>query len=76
MKLKRNKSTGPDMIPNEAIKESDQDTREIILEALNRTYSSETIPAEWQHGEIIRIYKGKGTKGKCSNEEVLPYPAI
>jgi hypothetical protein len=68
MKLKRNKSTGPDMIPNEAIKEADQETRTIILEALNRTYASETIPAEWQHGEIIRIYKGKGIKGKCSNE--------
>ena len=26
------------------------------------------IPEEWQEGEIIRFYKGKGKKGKCSNE--------
>ena len=26
------------------------------------------VPTVWQEGEIIRLYKGKGTKGKCSNE--------
>ena len=67
-KLKRNKSSGPDMMPNEAIIEADEQTRKVILEALNDTYNTETIPTEWQKGEIIRIYKGKGTKGKCSNE--------
>ena len=29
---------------------------------------NENIPEEWQEGEIIRFYKGKGKKGKCSNE--------
>ena len=35
---------------------------------MNQIYQEETIPKEWQEGEIIRIYKGKGEKGKCSNE--------
>ena len=35
---------------------------------MNKVYNEEKIPDEWQKGEIIRIYKGKGEKGKCSNE--------
>ena len=66
--LKRRKSTGPDNIPNEALIEADPITRAIYLETLNKVYTEEIIPQEWQHGEIKRIYKGKGTKGKCSNE--------
>ena len=66
--LKRRKSTGPDNIPNEALIEADPITRAIYLETLNKVYTEEIIPQEWQHGEIKRICKGKGTKGKCSNE--------
>ncbi len=29
---------------------------------------TEEIPKQWQKGEIIRFYKGKGVKGKFSNE--------
>ena len=35
---------------------------------IEKVHKSETIPEEWAEGEIIRIYKGKGQKGKCSNE--------
>ena len=28
----------------------------------------ESSMKEWEEGEIIRLYKGKGVKGKCSNE--------
>ena len=66
--IKRNKSLGPDKIPNEAFIEANQKTRKIITEALNRTYQEEIIPKNWKEGEIIRLYKGKGVKGKCSNE--------
>ena len=67
-KLKMRKSTGPDNIPNEALIKADRNTREIYLAILNEIYCNESIPTEWQEGEIIRIYKGKGEKGKCSNE--------
>ena len=35
---------------------------------MNKVFNEEKIPEEWQKGEIIIIYKGKGEKGKCSNE--------
>ena len=67
-KLKRNKSPGPDKIPNELFIEANQQTRLIYLEMFNQTLREEKIPKQWQHGSIITIYKGKGTKGKCSNQ--------
>ena len=67
-KLKRNKATGPDNIPNTAFIEANKQTRTIILKALNHITSTKNIPTQWQKGEVIRPYKGKGVKGKCSNE--------
>ena len=66
--LRKNKSTGPDQIPNKAFIEADQQTTQIITKAMNNIYETEDIPQSWQEGEILRIYKGKGKKGKCSNE--------
>ena len=67
-KLRRKKSTGPDDIPNELFIEADNNTKQIIMEAFNKINREMEIPQEWQKGEICRIYKAKGTKGKCSNE--------
>ena len=35
---------------------------------MNEINKTKNIPDIWQGGEICRLYKGKGTKGKCSNE--------
>ena len=51
---------GPDLIPNEAFIEADNKTRQIPLTTLNQIHKKKKIPKQWQHGEIIRIYKGKG----------------
>ena len=67
-KLKRRKSIGPDKIPNEIFIESNNETRKIYLDILNNIHEKEDIPNSWLKGEIIRLYKGKGKKGKCSNE--------
>ena len=67
-KLKQKKAIGPDEIPNEAFIEADADTRQIYLSSLNHINSKMEIPSAWQEGEIVRLYKGKGIKGKCSNE--------
>ena len=40
-------------------------------DTLNNVYNEEKIPSEWQEAEIIRIYKGRGVKGKCSNEREI-----
>ena len=29
---------------------------------------SQEIPKSWQHGKILRLFKGKGKKGMCINE--------
>ena len=67
-RLKRKKATGPDEIPNEVFIEANQETKNIFIKAFNKVNEEMIIPEEWQKGEICRIYKGKGTKGKCSNE--------
>ena len=66
--FKRNKNTGPDRIPNEIYIEANEITKQIFLHTMNEVYTRETIPAQWQQGNKIRIYKGKGNKGKCSSE--------
>ena len=67
-KLQRKKAIGPDNIPNELFIEADKDTKQIYLEHFNSINQSMEIPEEWQEGNIKRLYKGKGEKGKCSNE--------
>ena len=34
----------------------------------NRVHSTEKIPKSWLEGRVIRLYKGKGTRGMCCNE--------
>lgn len=67
-KLKPKKANGPDNIPNEVLINSSQQTKNTILYQYNKILQTETIPPQWQHSTITTIYKGKGTKGKCSNE--------
>ena len=67
-KLRRRKSIGPDEIPNKVFIEADPTTRELLRQAINQVHQEETIPNSWLQGNITRLYKGKGTKGKCSNE--------
>ena len=67
-KLKRKKSLGPDKLPNEIFIEAEAETRKVLKTMIEKAHKSENIPEEWAEGEIIRIYKGKGQKGKCSNE--------
>ena len=54
--------------PNEVFIEADPTTRELLRQAINQVHQEETIPNSWLQGNITRLYKGKGTKGKCSNE--------
>ncbi len=62
------KAIGPDQIPNKIFIEAGEKTREIYREVLNKLTNSQDIQEEWQEGEILRIYKCKCKKGKCSNE--------
>ncbi len=66
--LKKGKSSGPDFIPNEIFINASKPLREEILYHLNEISKTYKIPKQWQEGEIKRLYKGKGNKGKCSAE--------
>ncbi len=66
--LKRNKACGPDMIPNEVFIEGGPLLKKEIIKHFNKISHEYTIPKQWQEGEIKRLYKGKGNKGKCSAE--------
>ena len=35
---------------------------------MNYILNTADIPPQWREGNLKRLYKGKGTKGKCSNE--------
>ena len=65
--LKTRKCPGPDNIPNEIFSKSSKATRYIYL-MFNKILRKREIPPQWLNGNITRLYKGKGTKGKCSNE--------
>ena len=66
--LKKGKAPGPDGIPNEAMKNFDKHTMEIYKQEMNKILESMEIPPQWTEGILKRLYKGKGQKGKCSNE--------
>ena len=66
--LKPGKAPGPDGIPNEVLKRANKDTLPIYLQEMNKIMNSTNIPEQWTEGNLKRLYKGKGKKGKCSNE--------
>ena len=66
--LKRNKALGPDEVPNELFIEANNYTIQLLTDLLNIVHMRKNIPDEWRKGIITRLYKGKGKKGKCSNE--------
>ena len=53
--LSRGKSQGPDNIPNEALIETNKDTRRIFLQVFNKIYADREIPKTWCEGNIIII---------------------
>ena len=66
--LRRGKCPGPDNIPNEAFIKASANTRKVYLKMFNHILEKGNIPEQWLNGNITRLYKGKGTKGKCSSE--------
>jgi hypothetical protein len=66
--LKAKKASGPDNIPNETLINANKYIRQTYLNQFNSILKNQTVPTQWQTSNIIKIYKGKGTKGKCSTE--------
>ena len=66
--LRKGKCPGPDNIANEIFLKTTGNTRKMYLKMLNHILEKGSIPEQWLNGNITRLYKGKGTKGKCLNE--------
>ena len=71
-KLKRNKSVGPDKIPNEIFIEANKETKQLLKTMIENIHATENIPQSWEEGEIIRQYKGKGQKENAPTKEASP----
>ena len=59
-KLKKNKATGPDLVPNEIWLLLDDENLQNILDMYNYAWDSGTIPQSWAEAIVVSIYKGKG----------------
>ncbi len=59
---------GPEDLPNEIFIEANHQTIQTYTEIINKIHKTTKIPKEWKIGYVKRVYKGKGTKGKCFNE--------
>ena len=64
--LKTKKSPGPDTIPNEIFIKATTSARQVNLRMFNKILKQDSIPDHWLSGNITRLYKGKGTKGKSN----------
>ena len=67
-KLKRNKATGPDGILMRHSLKLTEIQKKAYLYMFNHITETKEILPQWQKGEIKRINKGKGSKGKGSSE--------
>ena len=65
-KAKNNKAAGPDNIPAELLKYLDAGNKQALLSVLNDWWTSETVPAELLHAQVVSIFK-KGDTQNVAN---------
>ncbi len=72
IKLTRNnKSPGADAILVETLKAGGQPLKTLLLELMNKAWSSAIVPEEWNESIICPIYKNKGNPLDCKNYRVI-----
>ena len=64
--LKSGRSPGTDKITAEMIKNMGKKGKEILLEIINKAWTSVDIPREWEEALIVPIFK-KGNARDCNN---------
>ncbi len=67
MSLKNNKSTGPDGIPSELLKDGGKLLHRHLHSLIKTVSIQEQIPAKWRTSDIVTIYKKKGNRSDCNN---------
>ena len=66
-KIKAGKAPGVCSIYPEYIKHGGSDAQCTLHKTVTWVWKDEVVPEEWHQGIIIPLYKGKGSKSKCSN---------
>ena len=66
-KLKNGRAAGPDGIPPELLKCAIGPVSRALHSLFTQVWRSGIVPADWQEGIIITLYKGKGPRTVCSN---------
>ena len=66
-KLKNNKSSSPENIPNELLKHGGPDLVQSLTSLFNNILTNEVIPEEWKYRQITPLYKGKGKHDDLHN---------
>ena len=64
--LKKNKASGPDDIPAEALKAVVDTSVELLYPLFGKIWEEEEVPADWREGYLIKIPK-KGDLRNCAN---------
>ena len=64
--LKNGKAAGPDNIPPEALKVSDESSAKILRKILLKVWETNKIPDEWKEGHLTVLPK-KGDLTQCDN---------
>ena len=65
-KLKNGRAAGPDGIPPELLKCAIGPVSRALHSLFIQVWRSGIVPADWQEGIIITLYKGKGPQTLCS----------
>ena len=75
-RLRRNKSLGPDKIPNEIFIEANREAKQLLKTMIDNIQITKNIPQSYEESEILRLYKGKGQKENVQRKEASHWPAI
>ncbi|VDP75182.1 unnamed protein product [Schistosoma mattheei] len=64
--IKSGKASGPDNIPDEALKSDIEVTKNMLYLLFRKIWKEEQVPMNWNEGHLIKIPK-KGDLNKCEN---------
>ena len=66
-KMRYRKAPGPDRLPNELLKACPGETAGVLFPIILKMIFRLEEPLQWKGGQIISLFKGKGSQSDCQN---------
>ena len=66
-KMRYRKAPGPDRLPNELLKACPGDAAGVLFPIILKMIFRLEEPLQWKGGQIISLFKGKGSQSDCQN---------